>query len=370
MLLKPICCFSCYKPKLIFVQRLFAALICTCSFLCLSAQTQLRWPLQAGFSFSGISYTGDYSDGASALSRVYPGANLSLQSSNPRALKLQFNAGFGKFAEQYDTSSPNFPPGVDIPTFIETSFIYGDLRLKFHLLNNRNFQPYVSVGAGVMHFSPKDQDGRKLIRRTATRLEGEDFNDIIPELPLSGGIHFHLTRRVWMNASYTYRYTPTDYLDNVGLAGENNGFDALHSVQLGIYITLGPTPDISAAMSGASVLESPIESSSDSLKQPANETGTLTSAPGIHQKVTKEPKSTEENSAVAKEKEELWIEKAEEAISNEDFFYYRVKKGETIETLAKKFHITPDIIKKINFIVKSKIKGGDFLRMPNMGIDY
>ena len=353
------------------MRRLIAVLIFTCFIICLQAQTELRWPAQAGFSFSGISYTGDYSDGASALSRVYPGANFSIQSSNPRPLKLQLNAGFGKFAEQYDTDSPNIPPGVEIPTFIETSFIYGDLRLRYHFFNNKNFQPYLSAGAGIMFFSPKDQDGKRLVRRTSTRLEGEDFNDIIPELPLSAGFYFHLTRQVWMDISYTYRYTPTDYLDNVGLAGENNGFDALHSLNLGLHITLGPKPEVSQPIS-ESPMVSPMAAPDSTMEQQEEIVGEKSAEPAKEKKAPETPQSEALKSVLdqaAKDKAE-WKQKAEEAIENDDFIYYRVKRGENLESLAKKFHITEEMISKINFLSSTKIKAGSMLRLPNMGIDY
>lgn len=341
----------------------------------MNAQDQARWPLEVGFNFSGISYTGDYSDGASSLSRVYPGANLSLQSSFPRALKLQMNAGFGKFAEQYDTRSPNIPPGVEIPSFIETSFIYGDLRLKFHFFHTRNFQPYLSAGAGVMFFNPTDQDGRKLIRRTNTRLEGEDFNNIVPELPLSGGVQFYLTRQVWMNASYTYRYTPTDYLDNLGLAGDNNGFDALHSVQIGIHITLGAKPDLATAMNSEAQVapttfptSTEIPTEGDSLM--AHRKISETDSSVLEEVIIEDPEMQEMPKVESFEEKEAkrLAKKAQEAIENEDFFYYKVKKGETYESLGEKFHISADEIKKINFLKKSKIKAGDFIRMPDIGV--
>lgn len=386
MVLRGTCSPSNNKPKLFFVRKLFAVLMFSCSFLYTSAQNQVRWPLEVGFNFSGISYTGDYSEGNSSLSRVYPGANLSLQSSYPRALKLQMNAGFGKFAEQYDTSSPNIPPGVEIPSFIETSFIYGDLRLKYHFLHRGNFQPYLSAGAGVMFFNPTDQDGRKLIRRTNTRLEGEDFNNIVPELPVTAGVQFHLTRQVWMNASYTYRYTPTDYLDNVGLAGENNGFDALHSVQLGIHITLGAKPNISALANNASAYSTPTDHTPSTTELATAEGDSLMSHqrianpdtnsglnsdmdPGMNSDETQEEVKERPPVETFEEREAKRLAKeAREAIENEDFFYYRVKKGQTYESLGKKFYITPEKIKEINFLKKSKIKAGDFIRMPNISL--
>ena len=374
------------------MSRLITVFVFSCSFFCLSAQDSIpRWPLQAGFSFAGVSYTGDYSEGASSLSRVYPGANLSLQSTHPRPLKLQLNLGFGKFAEQYDTDTPNLPPDVEIPTFIETSFIYGDLRLKYHFFHQKKFQPYLSAGAGVMFFSPKDQDGKKLVRRPSSRLEGEDFNDIVPELPISAGVHFHLTRALWIDLSYTYRYTPTDYLDNVGLAGSNNGFDALHAVQLGLQIDLGARPDPDArppqpheeakipdriaAQFGIEQSVDSSESMQDSLStekvgeevpvsKPATaaaekEVGNTTEAP--------ETKSTKSIKAIRTEEMKA---RAIEAIENENFIYYRVRKGDSFESLAEKFFLSEEQIRSINLLSKSKLKNGSLLRLPNIGIKY
>ncbi|MEM6804716.1 MAG: outer membrane beta-barrel protein [Bacteroidota bacterium] len=414
------------------MSRLITVLFFTCSIFCLSAQDSIpRWPLQAGFSFAGVSYTGDYSDGASSLSRVYPGANLSIQSTNPRPLKLQLNLGFGKFAEQYDTDAPSLPPEVEIPTFIETSFIYGDLRLKYHFFNQKKFQPYLSAGAGVMFFSPKDQDGKKLVRRPSSRLEGEDFNDIVPELPLSAGVHFHLTRSLWIDLSYTYRYTPTDYLDNLGLAGGNNGFDALHAVQLGLQIDLGPRPDKLLATPPppvekekvpdwianqfgieqtedtlehvadtiareaesqvgktdtllAETAKTPVEIAGDTVKkdapvmEPMEESAPKTeskSEPAI--KPESDTNTDSDNTKEApKAKSIKAIRDAEmraraaKAIEREYFIYYRVQKGDDFESLAEKFFITEEQIRKINLLSKAKLKKGSLLRLPNIGIKY
>ena len=68
--------------------------------------------------------------------------------------------GLENLAEQYDGLRPSAPHGVQPVDFVETSFFYGDLRVKYRFMKRKMFQPYASVGAGFMIFSPKDEQGK------------------------------------------------------------------------------------------------------------------------------------------------------------------------------------------------------------------
>ncbi|GAB4427460.1 MAG: hypothetical protein OHK0039_45800 [Bacteroidia bacterium] len=190
-----------------------------------------RKPLQVGLGLTGSTYTGEFTEQGSALSRVYPGGHISLQSQDSAALKVELTGGFGRFADQYDLGKPG---GSDL-TFIETQFYYGDLRLRYRFLPRRRVQPYLAAGAGLIVFTPRDADGRRLDRPSDTL----SYNNVIPQLPLGAGVRVRLTPIVGLGLEYTYRFVPSDYLDHI-VDPARKGFDALHAVQLMILFTLTP----------------------------------------------------------------------------------------------------------------------------------
>ena len=206
-------------------------------FLCsdLTAQKKAtKYPLQVGMGLSGIAYTGDLNNNTQ-LQRVNPGGNLSLQVASQRLLDVQFNAGFGQFTEQVDDAGGILEPAN---SFVETNFFYGDLRVKLRFFAKKQIQPYLSAGAGLIVFSPRDVNGKFLERNENTRNEGERYNTAIPQLPIVGGFQLKVNKTIMTSVDYTYRFTPTDYLDNIGQLGSKKGFDVLHAIQISVYFTL------------------------------------------------------------------------------------------------------------------------------------
>ena len=194
---------------------------------------------QVSLGFDGIAYFGDFYEQNSRLIRVHPGFNFQLQRYHRRAFSLLLNGGFGQFADQYDQALPVLDEQGTPITFVETRFIYGDLRVSYEPPMQGRWQPYVTLGAGLIRFSPFDRDGRPLINRGASREEGEDYNAIIPQLPASLGFRTRLTKVVSAGAAYTYRFVPSDYLDNLGVQGSRQGFDDLHSLTLFLSFDIG-----------------------------------------------------------------------------------------------------------------------------------
>ncbi|MEL6649858.1 MAG: outer membrane beta-barrel protein, partial [Bacteroidota bacterium] len=218
-----------------------------CFILCLlllplSLWGQSQRQVKVGFGLDGISYIGDLSDPNQKIHRIYPGANLSIQLEGPKRLKLQLNGGFGKFSEQYDDVRPSNTPGVRVNTFVETSFFYGDLRLKYRFPISQHFHPFLTAGAGVLSFTPRDQEGRFLNDALFTREPDEDYSTIVPQIPFGAGVQARINPAVSISLEYLFRFTPTDYLDNIGRLGTREGDDFLHGLQLSMYITLSTPP--------------------------------------------------------------------------------------------------------------------------------
>lgn len=206
----------------------------------LSGQSPFRQntSLRVGLGLVHNAYYGDLSDPNDPFPRVYPGVNFSLQPYGSNPFHLQLNAGFGKVAAQRDMNDIPHVPGIVRVNFVETSFFYSDLRLKYRFFHKKYVQPYVSAGAGFFIFSPKDRNGKFLSEAIRTRPEGENYNTSIPQLPLSAGVQARITRLVWAGIDYTYRIVPTDYIDNIGALGSRAGNDRLHALQMTLYFNM------------------------------------------------------------------------------------------------------------------------------------
>ena len=192
--------------------------------------------IQLGIHLDGITYRGDYLEGAGSM-RVQPGGHLTIQSARRRSLKFQAALGFGEVSEQTD-GTINLQA---TPSFFTTPFWYGNLGISWQP-NLGRFTPILTLGAGLIHFSPRDQQGRTLQPRRQTRAAGEDYNPIIPQLPASLGVAYQINQQLAASFSYSYRFVPSDFLDNVGQSGPQPGFDALQSLSLGLRLTISPNP--------------------------------------------------------------------------------------------------------------------------------
>ena len=342
--------------------------------------------LQIGFGLTGTSYIGDFSDEEVFVPRIYPGGNISLQIRSTRLLSFQVNGGFGKFADQYDLSSPDLPDGVTASSFVETRFIYGDLRLHLRLMPRSRIQPYLSVGAGILHFSPRNEEGKKLENRTNTRLEGENYNSLIPELPAVAGVRMKLNRTLDISLDYTFKYTPTDYLDNIGLIGNREGFDALHAIQLTLYVALSPAEPPAEAMDNTIPIapETPMAT----LPNEENPSAATREKDVISNSVPQEEPTPEAESpplvevsdetAIYPEVQDEMprdsqlqerLQAIEDAIDQEKFVFYQVKKGETLSSLVERTGIPADILRELNYLSGDKLRTGSWLRLPDIGLN-
>lgn len=216
-------------------------------------------PLRIGLGFTGNAYRGDLTSETGSIWRAEPGANFSVDLDNQKPLRVQLNLGFGGFTEQADGPLPVAPEGIIPNEFVRTTFFYTDLRLQYRFLLHAPIQPYLSVGAGLFSFQPRDAAGNFLGENIFSRLAEEEYLTLIGSIPISAGLEYKLNRSIGLGLEYTYRMTGSDYLDNIGLLGSDPGNDQLHGLQVKLFLTLGqritaprieefkaPTPDVSA----------------------------------------------------------------------------------------------------------------------------
>lgn len=214
----------------------------------LLAQPGQQKPLKIGVGLLGAAYVGDLNTGGDALYRFHPGVSISLQFASEKLISPQLNTGFGRFVAQ-DRDLPAVE-GVSPNRFVETPFFFVDFRLKARFLRETSFNPYASVGIGLLGFTPRDQDDNNLLDNISTRAEGETYGSLTAGFPLSLGAELQLSPLVGLGLEYTYRLTSSDYLDNIAQLGPRSGNDRLQSLLLSIYFTFDPNRSIDNSIRG------------------------------------------------------------------------------------------------------------------------
>jgi hypothetical protein len=109
---------------------------------------------------------------------------------------------------------------------------------NFHFFNympgvaGHNFTPYVSLGAGIFNYNPYAYlNGQKVYLRplgtegqnSIGKYEGKKYGPFAIAIPLSLGVKYALNEKWALFAEAGYRFTTTDYLDDVSTvyAGAN-----------------------------------------------------------------------------------------------------------------------------------------------------
>lgn len=102
-------------------------------------------------------------------------------------------------------------------------------------LRAKTFSPYISVGIGAFYFNPEGElDGKwHSLRPLSTEGQGiggaKAYSNFAVSLPMGGGVKWQIAKR-WNTTAYvSYRYTYSDYLDDVSTEYFNS--DAITSAK-------------------------------------------------------------------------------------------------------------------------------------------
>ncbi|MEM7509642.1 MAG: LysM peptidoglycan-binding domain-containing protein [Bacteroidota bacterium] len=330
-------------------------LVCILNLLQVSAQEELpveQTPLQLGLGMGAINYLGDFTEGSSFLNRFDPLFNFSVQIENNKPLQFQLNVGFGSFTEQFDEAPPEVPSEILLNNYVKTNFFYGDLRLRYRFRPGKKLRPYVSTGPGLLVFSPRDQDGKFLNEATRTRNENEQYNTFTLQWPLTGGVLFQLADNFSMGLDYTYRFTGSDYLDNIGELGTRKGNDALHGLTISAYVSL-KSKEPPMPIPRPPAIKAPYIVQDDVIIGTQEEENIAR----VEAVETEEP-----NMGTS-----VYGELAEEEIpeEEEDVFFYRVKEGDTFTSLSETFNVSVFEIKNLNqLLTATELPTGELIQIP------
>lgn len=217
------------------ITVIYCCLFLSCSFAQVKSHTAL-----IGVGMLNSSYIGDLNYGEGEYFRAYPGICFSGQFEGKSHIQAQLNIGAGRFIEQYDKIRVRPRGEISPNNFVNTSFLYGDLRFKYRFTRSQTFQPYISVGFGALSFQPKDEEDYLLLPNTYSRPTQNTFSSIVPSMPVSAGFRVHCIQSIHLGLEYTLRFTASDYLDNIGKEGKRAGNDALQAISLILYFGTKP----------------------------------------------------------------------------------------------------------------------------------
>lgn len=103
-----------------------------------------------------------------------------------------------------------------------------DYNLHFNT-EERKLKPYVFFGVGLCRFNPytTNRSGDKVyLQPLGTEGQGlsaypdrKPYERTVIQLPMGLGVKYAVSNRIMLQLEYKYRYLPTDYLDDVSMAG-------------------------------------------------------------------------------------------------------------------------------------------------------
>jgi hypothetical protein len=208
----------------------------TITILCLliglqSAQAQLLDAYvhqgEVGVSVGLGHYFGDINPN-SAINRPKTAAGIFFRKQVTNYIGVRLSADYAMlgYSDVYSTNPVQQARNLSFNTNVWEVSLAGDFNFfEFHPgFEGYNFTPYVGLGVGVFSFDPYAYlNGEKYLLRTlGTEGQGsslypnlQPYNPIAISIPFTIGAKYALNERTNVFAEFTYRFTNTDYLDDV-----------------------------------------------------------------------------------------------------------------------------------------------------------
>jgi hypothetical protein len=209
--------------------------------------------LQIGVT--GTGYYGDLNAGEGGVFNasyfsVSPGLEVGLQPAQWGRIAPQIRVGFGRFQSQDPEAANNPPEPIDTPDGVIIPNSFADVTLPYIVIGlegrlfpvERSFTPLFSAGLRIQSFSSRNEEGVPLAQLWTTRLpEERTLPSLAPSFDLGFGFQKRINDRLRLNLIYHHIIVGSDYLDNLGMLGRQEGNDKLHSLRLSMSFDLGET---------------------------------------------------------------------------------------------------------------------------------
>jgi hypothetical protein len=219
---------------------------------------------EIGLGIGAAHYFGDLNTNASInRPKLSVGGFFRKNLNNYIALKLSANYARLGYADRYSKNAVQRQRNLSFNTNIWEGALSGEFNFfKFYPgLKGYNYTPYVSIGVGVFSYDPYAyHNGEKYsLRPLGTEGQGsgkpgyenrKPYGNIAMCIPLSVGFKYSLNDQLNIFTELGYRFTRTDYIDDVSTTYAPDAFDPLPTGEPSIGFQL---QDRSAAVTGTPI---------------------------------------------------------------------------------------------------------------------
>jgi opacity protein-like surface antigen len=208
------------------MKKLFAFLLIAIAFTAkVNAQYETVQEGEFGISGGAAHYFGDLNNRA-ALNRpkIDLGIFFRKQINNYAGLRLTANFCQLGYSDQYSQNAYQRSRNLSFNTNIFEVALRGDFNFFKYIPTdpNHSFTPYATLGIGVFSYDPYAYlNGKKYYLRPLDT-EGETFykgrkayGTMAACIPVGMGVKYAITDKVNMSFEIAYRFTTTDYIDDV-----------------------------------------------------------------------------------------------------------------------------------------------------------
>lgn len=197
---------------------------------------------EVGISFGAAHYFGDLNTRAS-LNRAKPAIGIFFRKQFGNYVGLRVSAHYAQlgYSDTYSKNEYQKTRNLSFNSNIWELALQGDFNFFKFLPNNLdyNYTPYITLGVGVFSYDPYTfLNGKKQFLRPLGT-EGQNvgykgrkqYSTMAMCIPFGAGLKYNLTPKLNMSIEAVYRFTTTDYLDDVsttyagtGVNGDYNAF--------------------------------------------------------------------------------------------------------------------------------------------------
>jgi hypothetical protein len=152
---------------------------------------------------------------------------LGLKLNAKKRLNGHFNLGIGTVTGQnpdYHYNGDNAQPATP-NRFFKTSYVSLNYDLQVNLVKSRHWIVYLSQGAGLIRFAPKNERNQALSGQLNTRPEEESYNNITMLLTTQAGAMYLFANGYGVGVQGGWLNPQNDYLDNISQWGNRSKKD-------------------------------------------------------------------------------------------------------------------------------------------------
>lgn len=213
------------QPMLKTAASIFIAL--TFSFCAIAQNEAIVQEGELGISFGGAHYFGDINN-RSAIDKPSPAVGVYFKKQFGQYIAVRVSGHYAKvgYADEYSNVEFQQRRNLNFSSQIWEMAVQGDFNFFNFIPGDPyyKFTPYVTLGVGSMNYDPYTfLEGKKyFLRKLGTEGQG---SALFPErkayrnqafcFPLGMGIKYNLGKNINLSFEVTYRFTSTDYLDDV-----------------------------------------------------------------------------------------------------------------------------------------------------------